>query len=355
VYNVLGQLVAEYSQQGPQGTGGTLYLTSDHLGSTRVVTDQGKAIKGRHDYLPFGEEIPASLGRSTIAGYGGTDGLRHKFTAKERDSESNLDYFGARYMSGAQGRFTSPDDIYNDTNAADPSSWNRYAYVKNNPLTAVDPDGTAAVKVTDFTAQVLGLNQPRRNDVSYFKSYVANLAVAAIGGIQLSIGLATGSFPNLVPESVRNAADGNSQAKFDVNVGFAIGGLANAVTVDPITDPSRLLTEGTDTPNATGKVTSEILDDSTVFYRAHGTGANESGRVGRFLDPSKPASRAEAVSGSALPSGNPATRVSTLRVEGGVRIQRSTAAAAHGQKGGRPQVELLERAKIRVLKTEELK
>jgi hypothetical protein len=46
--------------------------------------------------LPLGEEIPASLGRSAIPSYGGTDGLRQKFTAKERDTESLLDYFGAR-------------------------------------------------------------------------------------------------------------------------------------------------------------------------------------------------------------------------------------------------------------------
>jgi RHS repeat-associated protein len=41
-------------------------------------------------------------------------------TAKERDSESNLDYFGARYFSGAQGRFTGPDDPFADQNTSGP-------------------------------------------------------------------------------------------------------------------------------------------------------------------------------------------------------------------------------------------
>jgi hypothetical protein len=50
----------------PRRTGGTLFLTSDHLGSTRVETDQGKAIKGRQNYLRFGDEISAGLGHSTI-------------------------------------------------------------------------------------------------------------------------------------------------------------------------------------------------------------------------------------------------------------------------------------------------
>jgi len=56
-------------------------------------------------------------------------------------SESGLDFFGARYFSGAQGRFTSPDEPLMDQHAADPQSWNLYAYARNNPLTNRDPNG----------------------------------------------------------------------------------------------------------------------------------------------------------------------------------------------------------------------
>jgi YD repeat-containing protein len=57
VYNAGGQLIAEYtnSTMPPVGGGGTSYLTTDHLGSTRVVTDSGGNLKARYDYLPFGE------------------------------------------------------------------------------------------------------------------------------------------------------------------------------------------------------------------------------------------------------------------------------------------------------------
>ena len=120
----------------------------------------------------------------------------------------------------------------------------------------------------------------------------------------------------------------------------------------PITDPARLLTRGSDVRNATGNITSEILDDATIFYRAHG---GDSGPIGRFLSPSKPLSSAQAISGGALPPGNTAQNVSTLRVQGGVRIQRSTASDAFGQIGGDPQVELLERANITIIKTEPLR
>jgi len=62
-----------------------------------------------------------------------------KFTGKERDSETGLDYFGARYLSSAQGRFTSTDP--RSGWPSDPQSWNMYAYGRNNPLLYTDPDG----------------------------------------------------------------------------------------------------------------------------------------------------------------------------------------------------------------------
>jgi RHS repeat-associated protein len=62
-------------------------------------------------------------------------------TQKERDVETGLDYFRARYYSSNLGRFTSPDVPFADQWEADPQSWNRYAYVGNNPTNAIDPLG----------------------------------------------------------------------------------------------------------------------------------------------------------------------------------------------------------------------
>lgn len=60
---------------------------------------------------------------------------------KERDAETGLDYFGARYMSSAQGRFTSPDLPRVDQHLRDPQSWNLYSYARNSPLRNRDPNG----------------------------------------------------------------------------------------------------------------------------------------------------------------------------------------------------------------------
>ncbi|MCZ2076116.1 MAG: RHS repeat-associated core domain-containing protein [Bryobacterales bacterium] len=69
-------------------------------------------------------------------------------TGHEFSSETGLDYFGARYFSGAMGRFTSPDPINaNILRVINPQRWNMYAYAVNNPLAFTDPDGRDAVAV----------------------------------------------------------------------------------------------------------------------------------------------------------------------------------------------------------------
>ncbi len=146
VHDASGNLAAEYGGTGV--TPGKNFLTDDMLGSTRLVTDGSGNVLRCIDYLPFGEEIPAgpTTGRSGCYGTGdypsSPDVTSLKFTGKERDAETGLDYFGARYMSSAQGRFTSPDPTFlSEQRLFDPQQWNLYSYTRNNPLKYVDPDG----------------------------------------------------------------------------------------------------------------------------------------------------------------------------------------------------------------------
>ena len=150
VYDAAGDLTAEY-QDGLAG--GLEFVVGDHLGSTRVLaSDAGEVVK-RYDYRPFGTELKAGVnGRSTKypdagSGYPGVgDGRTVKFTGKERDAETGLDYFGARYFGAAQGRYISPDWSASPqpvpyANFSDPQTLNLYSYVRNNPLNDTDPDG----------------------------------------------------------------------------------------------------------------------------------------------------------------------------------------------------------------------
>ena len=70
---------------------------------------------------------------------------------------TGLDYFGARYFSGAQGRFTTPDKPFADQQPEDPQSWNLYAYVRNNPLRRIDVNGGYSIDVHRDLTQVLAL------------------------------------------------------------------------------------------------------------------------------------------------------------------------------------------------------
>jgi RHS repeat-associated protein len=120
------------------------WLVTDQLGTPRMVFDQTGTLAGvkRHDYLPFGEELFAGTGgRTATMGYSAADGVRRKFTSKERDNETGLDYFGARYYSSIQARFTSPDKPFADQFQTNPQSWNTYSYVRNSPCNNVDAKG----------------------------------------------------------------------------------------------------------------------------------------------------------------------------------------------------------------------
>jgi len=104
------------------------------------VTDSSGGVRKRYDYLPFGEELASSIGsRSAIAGYTSSDSTRQLFTSKERDNETGLDYFFARYYSSAQGRFTSVDLA--GPSWANPQTLNKYQYALNNPFHYIDRNG----------------------------------------------------------------------------------------------------------------------------------------------------------------------------------------------------------------------
>jgi RHS repeat-associated protein len=112
------------------------YYFADHLGSSRVVTDASGNILDDADFYPFGGERT----------YSSSSGNGYKFTGKERDTESGLDNFGARYFTSQFGRFMTPDwsaspVLVPYADLGNPQTFNSYSYVANNPLNGVDPEG----------------------------------------------------------------------------------------------------------------------------------------------------------------------------------------------------------------------
>lgn len=144
------RLIAEFSG------GQTYFIHTDHLGSTRTVTNYAGTVTDKLDYLPYGEQIA------------GGSFTTHRFTGYERDSESGLDYAFARYYNSGLGLFVSvdpapvrssrslipgpevasahPDATLQQARRAgsctsDPQILNRFAYVVNDPLALTDPSG----------------------------------------------------------------------------------------------------------------------------------------------------------------------------------------------------------------------
>jgi RHS repeat-associated protein len=108
------------------------YYFADHLGSARIVANSSGTPVDDSDFYPFGGERV----------YLNSSPQNYKFTGKERDSESGLDNFGARYDSSSMGRFMTPDPIFiSPARLTDPQGLNLYAYVRNNPLSLTDPTG----------------------------------------------------------------------------------------------------------------------------------------------------------------------------------------------------------------------
>jgi RHS repeat-associated protein len=119
------------------------YVHTDAAGSVRVLTDEAGNVVGRRDYLPFGEEWCGAAVCGSV-----TLGQPRRFTGKERDVETGLDYFGARYFRPNLGRFTTVDPGQKTAeNLIDSQRWNRYAYALNNPFKFIDPDGRDALWV----------------------------------------------------------------------------------------------------------------------------------------------------------------------------------------------------------------
>ncbi len=102
VYDAFGNLAVEYQSETVATPAClTCYLTWDHLGSVRMVSDTvAGGFTGFHDYAPFGAEVLNNAGRTSDWGTAanGTDYLNQRYTGAERDTESMLDFLQARFV-----------------------------------------------------------------------------------------------------------------------------------------------------------------------------------------------------------------------------------------------------------------
>ena len=96
----------------------------DHLGSNNLVIDDSGGFINREEYTPYGETSFGSFARK-----------RYRFSGKERDEESGLNYHGTRYYAPWLGRWTSCDPV------GIVDGINLYIFVRDNPIKFADSSG----------------------------------------------------------------------------------------------------------------------------------------------------------------------------------------------------------------------
>jgi len=172
-----GTAPCEVEVIGPQTVGALFgapveFYHLDVLGSVRMITNSAGAVVTRRDYLSFGEETGALTGDP------------RRFTGKELDPETALQYFGARYYRNTVGRFTSVDPVMDVALALiQPQRWNRYAYSLNSPLVYVDPNGKWPVSIHN---DIIRASFPRLSPIERRAIIAGSSAVDLWLGSQLS-------------------------------------------------------------------------------------------------------------------------------------------------------------------------
>jgi RHS repeat-associated protein len=147
VYDMTGDLLAEYG--GAAFMNGTRYVMGDQQGSTRVTMRSaplnGQLVVARQDYLPFGEEVAATVGpRAGVAGYEQQTGPRQKYAGMEQDEATGMSHTLWREYDSLSARWTAPDPYGGSADPGSPQSFNRYVYCNNDPVNQTDPLGLMA-------------------------------------------------------------------------------------------------------------------------------------------------------------------------------------------------------------------
>ena len=244
--------------------GTTFFNFADWLGTERARTAVAGTICETITSLPFGDG-------QVNSGVCADAGPMH-FTGKERDAESSLDEFGARYYASSLGRFMTPDWAAKPidvpyANFGNPQSLNLYSYVQNSPTTVGDPDGHG-------DAQVIA---DRYDKMSPQDKYSAIPYV--VGAAELSSAFATGGATLAVIET---GAAVQGAVGIIATEGLAISGAARivgtaaggnpakvdeaATTVETITNPAGFV--GTVASGGNTKTGAAVSDLSIVVQAA---------------------------------------------------------------------------------------
>ena len=257
------------------------YELADHLGSSSLSVDSNLAWIKREEYFPYGE-----------TSFGGFSRKRYRFTGMERDEESGLSYHAARYYAPARCRWTSADAVVGH------ETFNRYAYCRGRPITAIDPNGDVAFLIFIAAAVLLDLlientaNAPKAGDPTY--PHMTEAEFAAQAGIVIASGIGAGAIEKKVLTKVGSSLIGRGLAG-------GSGGLAQGLFMGPssrgVSDFARghLSTLGEYAQSTAGAVALCLPLGTVAGVMGHGA-PSASARRGDAILRQEAATRADALS-----------------------------------------------------------
>jgi len=180
----------------------------DWLGTERARTSTSGAVTESFGSLPFGDDFTYNAPEGDFDYY--------HFAGYDQDNSAN-EHAQFREYSNMAGRWFSPDPYQGSYNPSNPQSFNRYAYVLNNPLSFTDPLGlevqcTADGQVTTFSNPPddfnggHGTTDPPVGKITWNCEYVGDDGGGGGGGGGGSTGAPnnTSNSPRLIPASYRH-------------------------------------------------------------------------------------------------------------------------------------------------------
>ena len=201
----------------------------DHLQGTNVVTDEFGYMSQLLNYYPFGDQRIDEQYAGLVQ--------NNRFTGHDYDSETDLTYAGARYQSGAEGRFISQDPLHirldRPNLLTNPQKLNSYSYVENNPLVKFDPNGESSamfwanMQRVDNTSggyissEMRHYQQGAQNAVNAATSRQAQTVYTAVGLTALTLASPQLGVPANLARSM--AVAGNANVAFNAYVDMQDG------------------------------------------------------------------------------------------------------------------------------------
>jgi RHS repeat-associated protein len=246
------------------------FFFTNHLGSTSIVTNSSGGREEDIDYTPYG-----SIAYGSSADH-------YLFNGKERDSETGLDYFGARYYHNNMGKWMTPDwaaapAAVPYVHFEDPQTLNLYGYLRNNPLLKPDldghgcpPDCDPTMGMKDAVYGILNGNALKSagNKIAgawnnFWGSHGVNVTPSVTGGAGITQLSSSGEKSYQTPSEPSVSVEVTISKAGAPPTTYAVGGSAAHVTATVTNQPSLTVGATTDTtPSFSASVPADVAENT---------------------------------------------------------------------------------------------